>query len=248
MEVFTDNPVVVTRSHGGAIDSNPLVLGSLAGGAAIATPTALAGTNGVDCKLIHGDRWQEINGNETDDITGNLMTTIDGDENRLLLGNLETTVMEKTKDDRFGLYLGQYFEGSTFNYFHTRTENHTAEEQEHQPTGHNEVTKEENKEKEKSYHFDLHKEDFAGFSLGGTLIKIEGTGTAAEVFGAKTGLGGIEATGLGWREKSEALETKLDAVATWFSGVHAEAGGPDTSIRPVYVGILVAVHIDSPFA
>lgn len=248
MEAFTENPLVTTRTHGGGADSFPLVLGSLAGGAAIATPTALAGTIGVDCKLIHGDRWQEIVGNETDDITGNLKTTIEGDEKRLLMGDLDTTVMGKTKDDRFGMYLGEYFSASTFNYFHTRTENHTAQEQEHQPTSHAEVINEEKKEKKESFEATAHKEELTGFSIGGTGVKIEGVITAAEVFGAKAGMGGIEATGLGWRHKSEALESKLDALAAKITGADVEAGGPDTSIRPVFIGILVAVHIDSPFA
>jgi hypothetical protein len=79
-------------------------------------------------------------------------------------------------------------------------------------------------------------------------VKIEAVGTAAEIFVAKTGAGGIEATGLAWRDKVEALETKLNTFACKIAGVHAEAGGPDTSIRPVFIGILVAVHIDSPFA
>jgi hypothetical protein len=38
--------------------------------------TGLAGTTGVDCKLVHGDRWQEIKGNMTEDYTGNVNTNI----------------------------------------------------------------------------------------------------------------------------------------------------------------------------
>ena len=209
---------------------------------------ALAGTNGVDAKLIHGDRWQQIDGNETDCITSNLMTTIEGDENRMLLGNLETTVMQKTNDDRFGLFLQNFFAESTFNYFHSRVENHTAPEQEHQPTGHREVIADESKEKESSFERALHKEELVGFFAGGTLIKIEGIGTAAEGFGAKVGLGGIEVTGLGWRQKAEALETKLDAFAAKITGAEVEAGGEKAAVRPIYIGILIAVHIDSPFA
>ena len=122
-------------------------------------------------------------------------------------------------------------------------------EQEYQPVTHRELT--EAVEKIENKHFDssLWKiEVIKAIFLGATSVKVEAIGTAAEGFGAKVGMGGIEATGLGWRHKAEALETKLDGIASKLSVVAAEAGGPDTSIRPIFVGILVAVHIDSPFA
>lgn len=210
--------------------------------------TAPSGTPGVDTKLIHGDRFQQVDGDETAFIVKNLMRTNDGKENRLLLRNLDTTIMGRTKDDRFDLYLHNFFEASTFNYFHQRLENHTAEEQEHQPTTHREVIDGEEKKKETSFESVWHKQEAVGFFAGTTALKLEALGTVAEGFGAKAGLGGIEAVGLGWKSKSEALKTRLNAFAAKCTGAEVETGGPDTSIRPVFVGILVAVHIDSPFA
>ena len=210
--------------------------------------TALAGTTGTDVNHIRGDRWQQIDGNETEFINKNLMRTIDGNENRMLLGNLDTTVMGTTKDDRFDVYLNNFFAQSTFNYFHNRIENHTAPEQEHQPTAHNEVIEGEHKEKKESFEKTLHKEEIVGLFAGLTTTKVEVLGAASEAFGGKIGMGGIEATGIGWKNKAEALETRLNAFAAKLSGAEVESGGPDSSIRPVFVGILVAVHIDSPFA
>ncbi len=215
---------------------------------AMTSVSALAGTVGTDAKLIHGDRWQQIVGNETDFITQNYMLTVDGNETRLLLGNLETTVMGTTKDDRFDVLLHNLFAQSTYNYFNHRIENHTAPEQEHQPTEHQEVIEGEQKEKTSSFEKTLHKEEIVGFFAGLTTTKVEVLIAAAEGFGGKVGMGGIEATGHGWKARGEALETKLDAFAAKLTGAEVEAGGPDSSIRPVFVGILVAVHIDSPFA
>jgi len=48
---------------------------------AMTTLTALAGTTGVDCKLVTGDRWQEIAGNMTEHYTLIVTSTIDQDWN-----------------------------------------------------------------------------------------------------------------------------------------------------------------------
>ena len=244
---FAGSTLTNNGSFDPSSDHKTPALGSL-NLSAMTSVSALAGTVGTDAKLIHGDRWQQIVGNETDFITQNYMRTIDGNETRLLLGNLETTVMGTTKDDRFDVLLHNLFAESTYNYFHHRVENHTAEEQETQPTTHREVIDGEQKEKKESYEFSWHKEELTIFFAGVTTTKIEGLGIATEGFGAKAGMGGIEATGHGWKARGEALETKLDAFAAKLTGAEVEAGGPDSSIRPVFVGILVAVHIDSPFA
>src|SRR5579863_324043 len=55
------------------------VPGSLVLGA-ITTPVALSGTVGAECKLVHGDRWQQIDGNQTEFVVANLMTTISGNQ------------------------------------------------------------------------------------------------------------------------------------------------------------------------
>lgn len=244
---FSGDKKTSNGSFNPSLDHKTPALGLLNLGAMPAL-SALSGTLGIDVKLIHGDRWQQIEGNETDFIIKNLARTVDGDEKRLLVGDLDTTVIGRTKDDRFDLFLGNFYEASTFNYFHHRLENHTAEEQEHQPTAHREVIEKEEKKKENSFESTWHKEEVVGFSAGFTATKLEGLGVATEGFGAKAGMGGIEATGIGWKNKAEALETRLNAFAAKCTGAEVESGGPDTAIRPVFVGILVAVHIDSPFA
>ncbi len=244
---FTGEKKTANSSFDSSLDHKTPVLGSL-NLSAMPSLTALSGTQGIDVKLVHGDRWQQIEGNETDFILQNQERTIHGDEKRMLLGSLDTTVIGRTKDDRFDLFLQNFYEASTFNYFHHRLENHTAEEQEQQPTAHREVIQQEEKKKESHFETILHKEEIVGFSAGFTATKIEGLGIATEGFGAKAGMGGIEAVGVGWKNKAEALETRLNALAAKITGAEVEAGGPDTSIRPVFVGLLVAVHIDSPFA
>jgi len=53
----------------------------------------LAGTNGIDCKVVHGDRWQQIDGNHTEQVNANLQSTIMGNETRTIVQNQNLTTM-----------------------------------------------------------------------------------------------------------------------------------------------------------
>jgi hypothetical protein len=68
-------------------DAGSLAYGSMTGA------TALAGTTGIDCKLIHGDRWQEIKGNMTEHWTGNVNTNIDQNWTIQVNGMMSLTVV-----------------------------------------------------------------------------------------------------------------------------------------------------------
>lgn len=59
----------------------------------ITTPMALAGCTGIDAKLVHGDRWQTIQGNMTEMIVLNEMTTIMGNQQHTVLLNRTTTII-----------------------------------------------------------------------------------------------------------------------------------------------------------
>lgn len=65
--------------------------GSLVFGA-ITTPAAVAGTIGAHSMLIHGDRWQQIDGNFTELLTGNLVSTVTGNQTHSVTGGQTITV------------------------------------------------------------------------------------------------------------------------------------------------------------
>ena len=54
---------------------------------AIDTSVALAGTIGVEGKLVHGDRWEQVDGSLTETTNVNVTTTITGNETRQVMGN-----------------------------------------------------------------------------------------------------------------------------------------------------------------
>ncbi|MGD0578553.1 MAG: hypothetical protein ABSC08_06460 [Bryobacteraceae bacterium] len=76
MPVF-DKATKVGRKVKDPLTDKTLPNGKALSYGAMTTPAALAGTTGNDCKLVHGDRWQEIAGNMTEHYTLDVKTTID---------------------------------------------------------------------------------------------------------------------------------------------------------------------------
>lgn len=60
--------------------------GSLVFGA-IATPVALSGTIGAHSMLVHGDRWQQIDGNFTESVGSDFKTTVTGNQTHIVSSN-----------------------------------------------------------------------------------------------------------------------------------------------------------------
>lgn len=67
--------------------------GALSWGA-ITAASAVAGTTGADAKLVHGDRWQQIDGNFTETMGGNLLSTVTGDQTHSVTGSQTMTVTQ----------------------------------------------------------------------------------------------------------------------------------------------------------
>jgi hypothetical protein len=103
--VFNGKPMVVTDTKEMTNDNSLPDTGSLSWGD---SPTALSGTNGVDCMLTGGDVWRQITlGGETENISHDLATTIQGNETHTVqtgnethtvtVGKMTTTVGEDSE-------------------------------------------------------------------------------------------------------------------------------------------------------
>jgi hypothetical protein len=68
----------------------------------ITSLTGLAGTTGTDCKLVHGDRWQEIQGNMNEHYTLNVNTTIDQNWTIQVNGIMNLTVVMGYNEEEQG--------------------------------------------------------------------------------------------------------------------------------------------------
>lgn len=58
---------------------------------AIMTPAALAGTIGAETKLVHGDRWEQVDGSLMEITNVNVTTTVMANETRSIMGNQTLT-------------------------------------------------------------------------------------------------------------------------------------------------------------
>ena len=96
--------------------------------------TALQGQIGSDCKLVHGDRWQQIDGCQTERINQILTTDIMLDEIWTVHNDLFFMVGNHTFDDRFGAHFHTNWEVRFDHFVQTRTETHDQREVIHQPT------------------------------------------------------------------------------------------------------------------
>lgn len=88
---FTGATIVPTGSTNFQGDSIMPGLGALSLGA-MTSDSALAPTNGVDVKSVHGRRDQMIDGDMREQIHGKLETTISRDEKHTVIGNQKETV------------------------------------------------------------------------------------------------------------------------------------------------------------
>lgn len=72
---------------------------------AIATSVGLTGTIGTHAMLVHGDRWQKIDGTFTETVGADLQTTISGNQTHSVTGNQTISVTQDHKETFIGTCL-----------------------------------------------------------------------------------------------------------------------------------------------
>jgi hypothetical protein len=110
---------------------------------AITTPAALAGTVGVDVKLVHGDYWSTIQGNMTLMVGGNLMTTVSKNQIWTVMTNSILTIMGTYIKTVIGTHVESYLAShiqlhlasSIYLFVGAHTEVHCAPRTIVEPTG-----------------------------------------------------------------------------------------------------------------
>ena len=137
MPAFSANVVTGTRANATANDKATPPMGSLNLGA-MTSPTALAGTNGVSASLIHGNEWNQIEQNLTENILGNVKEYVKGNETYTVNGNLVYRVNGTTNDTRAKTHIQINIATRIDIFIHTRTEMHHQPECREQKTEDNE--------------------------------------------------------------------------------------------------------------
>ena len=241
MAVFSANVETATGTNAAANDSKPPAFASLSSGA-MTSESALAGTNGVDVFLIHGDRWQQIVGNEQVNILKNLTTNITLNETRTVFGNLVNKVVGTTTDTRIGVHNQTNIASRNDTFVHTRTEDHHQPEQIHQPTVQT------NMQEEVKEYFKEHTK-FSSWYFTMVGIKTELTPIVSLGFTTLEGKLGVIATkALVLEKQSKALDAKYQAAVTNFTLSAILASFLWAKIIAFDGNAGVAANADSPFA
>ena len=204
-------------------------------------PTALAGTTGIDCSLIHGDEWNEMEGNLTENILKSHTGYIKINETYTINGNLTHRVNGATNDTRVGVHNRLNIAQRNDTFMHTRAETHHQPEHREQKTEDHSITQSLLEFKEKHYEWKTLFMEFKQISLGfcwplsfekhlmdasGHVFKMEGAAVEVEMKEIKSSLGALA---------SEIKAGKVKVAATHMKAI---AGNINAGI---------ALNLDSPF-
>lgn len=133
MSTFDEAVEIATRKNAATTDKDLPDLGSL-DLKAMTSETALAGTNGITVSLIHGNEWNQLEGNRTENILKSLFTHITINEVRTVDENLANKVTGTTNDTRVGVHNQTNIAPRNDTFMHTRTEIHHQPEHREQKT------------------------------------------------------------------------------------------------------------------
>lgn len=180
----------------------------------ITTEVALAGTIGIDCKLVHGDRWQQIEGsqmvnilkNNTYMVFQNEMYTVIQNRTTNIVGNYTKTIIGVYNHTTINAHIQVNVNVRNNTYICPKVEVHSAPRQSSEPTGWFESV--------------VNYLISCIFSFGMTAIKIEITGNSTgftmskfELTAIQTSLVGLENKADGAENKLAPLKNKLEALA-----------------------------------
>ena len=244
---FAGAPKTTNGSFDPATDHKTPQLGALDLGN-MPSLTAMAGTTGTDTKLIHGDRWQQIDGKQTEKVNKDLKTDIMGIQTWEIHKDLKFTVDGTTTDNRIQEHNQYFHAASLFEYVNTHTDNHHEHEEEHNPTHTFHILNWEGSWKLAEISGIISTFEAKGTSIGAFVAKAEGLAGGAEAFGVKVGAGAFLHTSKLIDHEEKALESRLKAIENDIGGIKNQTMAFKVMIMPTRVGLCVAIHIDSPVA
>jgi hypothetical protein len=199
----------------------------------IATPVALAGTIGAECKLVHGDRWEQVDGslmettnvnvttmimaNETREVNGNQTLTTSGNVGNTILGNVDYTVV--------GAELHTNIGAQNHTYVSPRVLVYGGNSNEDEPGAHAKSIDE------------ILWEHAIETSITGMTMEVKGssfgyTGYSCELESAKTEITELENGTMGLKTSTHGLWVVAHAFQARTSGARATVEGGEAGVNP----------------
>ena len=239
--VFGGATQTPTRANESSADCKQQTLGLL-NLKAMTDPTALAGTKGTEASLIHGETWNQMEVNQTENILGWQKFTVTGVETHKALSNLVHRVDGSTNDTRVGVHNQTNIAPRNDEFMHTRTETHHRPEQIHQPTQLMNI------QKDVTEYLDKHTK-FSSWYFSMVAIKMDVTPVVSLGFATLEGKLGVIATkALVMEKKSKALDAKYQAAVTHFTLTAVLASVLWAKVITFDGNAGIAANADSPFA
>ena len=245
--VFDAAVATPTRDNGAANDHQLPAMNSL-NLKAMTTATALAGTTGTDAKLIHGDRWQEIVGNLTENVSDDLTTHIFKNQTWTIDEDLKHKVSGKTTDTRVEDFKEYFLAETRSEYTLEHTEQHHDKDHVINPTHTFDILNVEGEYKNVDFAVKATVIEAKGIVTDVTVAKAEAWGAGAEAWAVGVGAGGFKNEAVGVDIGEKALKAEILETCGHMIAANAQVGMTRVIIMPVRVGICIAVHIDSPVA
>lgn len=241
MGVFDGDVRTTTRANAHAKDSQLPSFGALNLGA-MTSLSALSETTGKSVSLIHGDQWDQIHGNYTENIFDDYRLTVHGNRTETVLQNHQHTIIGTTNTKHIGVHNHTNVAPRNDTFVHTRTEDHHQPEQKHQPTTQHDVQSSVLQYFEKHTKFSLWY-----FTMLG--IKMEVVPGPALVYATFKGeLGVLSAKAVVLKATTSTLDTKFQAFV-------AKTTATAVLLAAMYAKIImfdgnagIAANADSPFA
>ncbi len=209
---------------------------------AIKSATALSGTNGVDASLITGNKWQQLNGKHTENVTMDHLLTIMGNRKETVTGNHTGTIVGTTNQTQVGVHNETNVAARNNTYVQPLNETHS------QPHNISQPTTLQRFEETVSEYFKQHWTNSLWYgTLYGTKIDlVPGLNLAYSTL--KTEGGAIKTQTLLMKAKSTALDAKFQGFVTnlFLSAMLASFLQAKIILADLNGGI--AANADSPFA
>ena len=240
MSVF-DGEVKVGRTvKDPATDHSLPAAGALSFGA-VKSVSALSGTTGVDACLITGNKWQQLNGKHTENVSMDHLLQILGNRQELVAGNHQHTIVGTTTNTHVGVHNHTNVAPRNDTFAHTRTEIHSEQEHQQQPTGRLENTQTEHKDGQELVEMHAMKTEIVGIGMETTGLKTEYKRIAVDVvnMGADFKI---------MKTESGAFEENLKALAGDIKGGKLKAAATHVKAIGANLNAGIAGNADSPFA
>ncbi|HEV2401149.1 MAG TPA: hypothetical protein VGS27_29720 [Candidatus Sulfotelmatobacter sp.] len=160
---------------------------------AISTPVAVAGTVGALSTLVHGDRWEQLDGSLMEITNANVTTTIMGNETKSITGNqtltttsnLTSTVVGNVTHTVVGAELHTNIGAQNHTRMAPRVETYAGSENKEEPGGHFHVIDQWIKSNNLNMEISVYK-------VAAILFKVDVVGEKVDVFADKTQAGDIQ--------------------------------------------------------